>query len=173
MRALERLMALCRHHGMDFADRGVIGREGHEAMTWDGATYRWPLEDVEAPAHWLAHDLGHLLVAPPSWRFRPNYGYLYDPLSDWINPAPRPGFHDDRAVDGDGEDAEEGLALWLGIHVGSALGMARTEAEAALYVYGFERDKREAKCADLAARGLLVMAGGAWQPAPWIMGGVA
>ena len=167
----EALLALCKRLGIRVGDRG--GRGGlHGEPTWDGASLRWPLRGVltkRAPEHWLAHEIGHWLVAPPEWRTVPNYGFQRDPHSQWDPDQIRPEFdrEHERYDPGASED-EEALALWLGILVGHACGLDADEACSELTVTAGDFDGQKDNLARLAELGLIapgpeVVSVGRWQ----------
>jgi hypothetical protein len=154
----QRLLTLCARLGILVEDRRVTGAMHHEP-TWNGTSLRWPLHGMTTkygPEHWLAHEIGHWLVAPHEARGMPNYGFRRDPHSMCEIEVIRPEFAEDCASPTRwASEDEEGLALWLGIIVGDACGLDPDEACRELSVTGGDFECMARDLAELAGRGLI------------------
>lgn len=174
-----RLVAFCARIGMPLNERPIGDVAYHEVPTWDGKSLRWPLY-VPDEEDWLAHEIGHYLVAPKQYRTWPNYGFRRDPHSGWAayrDGGVRPEFDPDSEHYRDGaDDAEEARALWLGVLIGEACGLEPGGAVDALEIDSDELSSKTVAMVELEAAGLVVPAPprpivGPWALTPRLLGG--
>ncbi len=152
----ESLLQLCDRLGIVVECRAV------GTLTWDGTSLRWPLDNDRTHPAWLAHEIGHWLVASPEHRTKPNYEFWRDPHSGWRNANGR-GRHK--------FDPEEQEALWLGMLLGTYMGLDPFDMEDVLDVTRGEklRTRLELTIGALTKKKLVakILSGGPIGPREW------